>query len=190
MNTPYFSYVENFVDREFFHKVFNEVDKLCIRSASKGRRSCVLPLHEINLVNFVYSFGSGSDEKEKEDIPFIQEIREKIELYIGKIFDYVLVHIYESGEGSINYHTDREAMNTTIASISLGATRKFRFKEIGKKTGYDYQLLLKSGDLVLMHPGNENNNFTGCQQKYLHCVPVEKKVKDMRINLTFRQYDI
>lgn len=26
-----------------------------------------------------------------------------------------------------------------------------------------------------------------CQKDYVHCIPQRKKVKDMRINLTFRQ---
>jgi len=81
----------------------------------------------------------------------------------------------------ISWHNDKEALNTPVASISLGATRLFRFRDIKETKGWEYELNLKSGDLVYMKEG--------CQRKYKHAVPVQKKVKDPRINLTFRQFE-
>jgi len=107
-------------------------------------------------------------------------IRDKVEKHTGIKFDYVLFHIYATGKSSIGFHADEEALDSTVVSVSLGATRKFRFKKIGRTKGWDHELHLKSGDVVIMHPG--------CQEVYLHCVPKELKVKIARINLTFRQY--
>ncbi len=95
--------------------------------------------------------------------------------------------MYRNGLDTIGWHNDKEALNTPVVSISLGATRKFRFRKIkdkeGKinKVGYEKELLLKSGDCLFMKDS--------CQKIYKHCVPTEKTVKAPRINLTFRKFD-
>ena len=66
---------------------------------------------------------------------------------------------------------------TPIASVSLGATRKFLLRGQNDKTD-QADLVLENGSLVIM----ENE----CQHKYVHCIPKEKDVADGRINLTFR----
>ena len=38
--------------------------------------------------------------------------------------------------------------------------------------------ILTDGDLLLMLPG--------CQEKYQHSIPVRKRIKEPRLNLTFR----
>jgi hypothetical protein len=96
-------------------------------------------------------------------------------------FDYCLCHLYIDGNSSISWHNDKEALNTSVLSLSLGETRKFRFRLIGQTSGYVEEISLKSGDLVLMYPN--------CQQYYQHCIPKELKVSKPRINLTFRNYD-
>ena len=106
-----------------------------------------------------------------------------------KTYDYVLVHIYDTGDAGISYHRDNEALNSSISSVSLGATRKFRFKKIGRKKGWDSELYLHDGDLVIMHGPDPISGRKSCQNIYLHSVPVEKKVKEPRINLTFREYE-
>ena len=165
-----FSYHPNFFEKgnNYFNRIYEEVKDIIsengIKYISKGRKSAVIDLHS------------------EREFNTIQTIRTIIELNTKKIFDYVLVHLYENGDASISWHNDKEAMNTTICSVSFGQARKFRFKKIGRKSGYDYQYILGDGDLVVMEKG--------CQREYLHCVPKEKGAKDPRINLTFRQYDI
>lgn len=98
-----------------------------------------------------------------------------------KPFDYCLVHLYHDGSNAIMWHADKEALDTLIASVSFGATRKFRFRKIGVKYEHgkvEDELSLSCGDLVLMH--------AGCRKKYLHTVPKELTVTLPRINLTFR----
>ena len=85
---------------------------------------------------------------------------------------------------------DSEALNSTVASVSLGAERKFRIKTQGRKKGWDEEFKLGSGTLLVMHGPNKDNNYTGFQSVYYHTVPVEKKVKGIRINLTFRQLEL
>lgn len=112
--------------------------------------------------------------------PIIRSIREHFQRKLGVPIDYCLMHLYVDGNVSIGYHSDKEAMNDPVISVSFGATRKFRFRKIGDKRGYDTELLLKSGDVVIMKED--------CQRHYKHSVPVEKGVKGPRINLTFRRY--
>ena len=116
-----------------------------------------------------------------EESPVVSEIRQKIEAYFGAEFDYCLAHVYRNGGDTIGWHADREALNGVVASVSLGASRKFRFRKITETKGWEEELTLDPGDVVLMK--------RGCQKRYKHCVPVEKRVTEPRINLTFRQYE-
>lgn len=111
--------------------------------------------------------------------PTLTLIRNLLEQDFGTRFDYCLVHVYLNGSTGINWHNDKEALNSNIASISLGATRKFRFRKIDAPNGWDHEYHLNSGDLILMKPG--------CQRRWKHTVPIEKTVKNIRMNLTFRQ---
>lgn len=117
----------------------------------------------------------------------ITEICKLTEQYTNEKYDYVLVHIYPDGNSSINWHNDSEAMNSSVASVNFGATRKFRLKPIGQKTGYETELKLNDGDMLLMHGPDLTSGRLSCQNVYYHTVPVEKTVKQPRINLTFRQ---
>ena len=65
-----------------------------------------------------------------------------------------------------------------IASLSLGATRKF---QIRKKTGGEItNYWLEHGSLLVMHPG--------CQESWKHQVPKTNSPVGQRVNLTFRPH--
>jgi len=113
--------------------------------------------------------------------PVTSWLREQVEDYCQNRFDYTLVHLYRDGEDKIDRHNDKEGLNSSIASLSLGATRKFRFQKLGIKSGCCQEYLLNSGDLLVMK--------VGCQKYYEHWVPVEKTVKTPRLNFTFRTHD-
>ena len=122
-----------------------------------------------------------------ESLPgIVKEIYNLVSDITKENYDYVLVHIYPDGKSSIGWHNDSEALNSSVVSISLGATRKFRFKTIDRWKGWDYELFLNNGDMLWMHGPDENG--ISCQNVYLHTVPVERKVKTPRINLTFRLF--
>ena len=105
----------------------------------------------------------------------LHEICKIIENYTKENYDYVFVHIYPSGDSGISWHNDTEAMNSSIASVSLGATRKFRLKKIGRTSGWDQEFYLNDGDLIWMHGPDSKTGRLSCQQIYYHTVPVEKK---------------
>lgn len=94
-------------------------------------------------------------------------------------FNAVLLNWYRDGEDKMGWHSDDEpelGYSPAIASISLGAVRKFKIRENSTKQVTD--LPLANGSCLLM---------TGrSQENYQHSLPVQKRVVDGRINLTFR----
>ena len=107
------------------------------------------------------------------------ELRNMVEEKTGLEFNSCLLNLYHSGEEGMSWHSDAEAelgKDPAIASLSLGAERKFVLKN--KASGEKISLNLEHGSLLLMK---------GQTQKYwLHSLPKTKKVKEPRINLTFR----
>ena len=112
-------------------------------------------------------------------------VKHHIEQQLAKIginthFNSCLLNYYPSGDDGMGYHADDErelGEQPIIASLSLGATRKFVLKH--KKTQDKVELYLESGQLIVMH---------GETQKYWkHTVTKTKTVLEGRISLTFRQ---
>lgn len=108
-------------------------------------------------------------------------VRAQVETQFQERYDYCLIHLYRNGEDKIEWHADRESLNSSVCSVSFGATRVFRFRAINETTGHHTQYELHHGDVLYMKKG--------CQQHFKHQVPTTKKVKERRINLTFRKFD-
>jgi len=107
------------------------------------------------------------------------EVKEIIENKTGETFNSCLLNLYHTGEEGMGWHSDGEKdlkKNGAIASLSLGAERKFAFKH--KATQQTISVLLEKGSLI------EMKGIT--QENWLHRLPPTKKVKIPRINLTFR----
>ena len=68
-------------------------------------------------------------------------------------------------------------MNPVIGSINFGATRRFLLRS-NDDHSIKIEFLLKHGTLLIMRGE--------LQHHWQHSVPKEKKVKETRINLTFR----
>lgn len=124
----------------------------------------------------------------KTAVPWTEQLwklKQQIEVMLAKQglgteFNACLLNYYPSGEDGMGYHADNEkelGQQTIIASVSLGATRKFVFKHRHTKDKIEFPLT--SGQLIVM-AGNT-------QQYWLHSLPKTKKVKEGRINLTFRR---
>ncbi len=179
-----FALLPQFINHELAPFVYNEVLPLCKRYWSSyyecyyPRISCVCTdkSFDPSLINYdtlsVYPW---------TQVPVITKIRDFIQQTLNLQFDYCLVHIYRNGQDSISWHNDKEALNSDVVSVSFGASRKFRLRPIHDTKGWSHQYILNSGDVMWMK--------SGCQQKYKHHVPKESKVKEWRINLTFRKLE-
>lgn len=111
--------------------------------------------------------------------PMLKEMRDFVSTKTGAYYNACLLNLYHSGEEGMAWHSDDEkelVSGASIASISLGAERKFSFKH--KQTGEGMSMLLENGSLLEMK-GNTQLNW-------LHRLPPTKKVSTPRINLTFR----
>lgn len=109
----------------------------------------------------------------------LDRLRDLVSNEAGTRFNSVLLNRYRSGTDSVSWHSDDEpelGPTPTIASLSLGATRRFRLRN--KQTRETHGLDLESGSLLLMDGES--------QRLWEHCVPKTKHQVGERINLTFR----
>ena len=103
-----------------------------------------------------------------------QKLKRKIK------FNSVLLNYYRNGSDSISFHSDDEREldeEAVIASVSLGATRKFIFKN-KEDAKLKKEYVLTNGHCLVM--------FGDTQKHWLHGIPKEPNIQEERINLTFR----
>lgn len=101
------------------------------------------------------------------------------EIGVEVCFNSCLLNYYPTGADGMGYHADDEpelGSQPIIASLSLGATRKFVLKH--KKAQHKVELHLESGQLIVMRGDT--------QQYWKHTVTKTKSVQQGRISLTFR----
>jgi alkylated DNA repair dioxygenase AlkB len=110
----------------------------------------------------------------------VQRLRERAEAISGASYNAVLLNLYRNGSDSVGWHSDREAglgECPTIASLSLGATRRFQFRH--RRTKERITLELSEGLWLIM--ADKTQRF------WVHQVPKTTTAVERRINLTFRQ---
>lgn len=126
--------------------------------------------------NYTYS---GIARKALQWTKELTELKKIAEDISGETYNSCLLNLYHDGSESMGWHSDNENSikpQSAIASISLGAERKFAFKH--KATGDSISVLLENGSLMVMKGATQAN--------WLHRLPPTKKVTQLRINLTFR----
>lgn len=128
--------------------------------------------------NFDYTYSNTT----KQALPWTKELlalKEISEKLTGTIYNSCLLNLYHNGNEGMAYHSDDEkalGKNTSIASLSFGAERKFLFKHKANKQ--TVSLLLEHGSLLEMKGETQSN--------WLHRLPPTTKINSPRINLTFR----
>jgi alkylated DNA repair dioxygenase AlkB len=107
------------------------------------------------------------------------ELKEIAETLAGRPFNSVLLNLYRSGLDSVSWHADNEpglGRDPVIASISLGAVRRFQLKH--RRTGERVSLDLPHGSCLIMAGATQHH--------WLHQLPKTAQPVGPRINLTFR----
>ena len=103
-----------------------------------------------------------------------------LERRTGHAYNSCLLNLYHNGDEGMGWHSDDEKeLDSTapIASVSLGARRKFAFRHKQDKT--TVPVFLEHGSLLVMYPP--------IQEHWHHSLLKTKTVTDPRINLTFRK---
>jgi alkylated DNA repair dioxygenase AlkB len=112
----------------------------------------------------------------------LHELRTRVSQVAGIELNSVLCNLYRDGRDSMGFHSDSEpelGPDPIIASLSLGATRRFCLRHRDHPARDKLELALDDGSLLLMRGTT--------QRYYRHGVPKEPKILEPRINLTFRR---
>jgi alkylated DNA repair dioxygenase AlkB len=112
----------------------------------------------------------------------IIDLKNRIEKATGYKFNSVLVNFYRDGKDSNGWHADNEpelGKDPIIASMSLGATRRFELQH--SSSGDKHSFELTNGSLLIMGGS--------IQQFWKHRIPKQLRINEGRINLTFRYID-
>lgn len=132
--------------------------------------------------DYKYSYSNSV----KQALPWTSELillKKLVEEKTGEVFNSCLLNLYHNGNEGMGWHQDNEkelGKNPVIASLSLGAIRKFSFKHIENKQ--NVSVILEAGSLLVMKGET--------QAKWQHSLPKSKKIKTPRVNLTFRHIQL
>jgi alkylated DNA repair dioxygenase AlkB len=108
------------------------------------------------------------------------ELRQRAEHLAGQPFNSVLLNLYRDGRDSVSWHADNEpglGRNPVIASLSLGATRRFQLKH--RRCDERVAIDLTHGSCLVMAGATQHH--------WLHQLPKTARPVGPRINLTFRR---
>ena len=106
-------------------------------------------------------------------------VRKACEAHIGHTFNGALLNLYRSGSDAMGWHSDDEpinGVNPVIASVSLGAERRFDFRH--KQTREVVSVKLPHGSLLVMSGA--------CQANWHHRIAKTTREIEPRLNITFR----
>jgi alkylated DNA repair dioxygenase AlkB len=124
---------------------------------------------------------SGQTLEPRPLSPHLLPVMESVQQRTHVPFNHVLVNRYRDGLDSMGFHADDESElgeNPLVATVSLGATRRFVLRP---RRGRDFEPLayeLEHGSLLIM--GGT------CQRQYHHGIPRQPSVREERMSLTFR----
>jgi alkylated DNA repair dioxygenase AlkB len=124
---------------------------------------------------------SGLSLEPRPWLPVILELKARIGAVCDAPFNSVLLNLYRDGADSMGWHSDDEpelGERPVIASLSLGATRRFRLRHRRRKELEPVAVDLESGSLLIMEGDT--------QRFWKHQIPKTRRVAGPRINLTFR----
>jgi alkylated DNA repair dioxygenase AlkB len=116
----------------------------------------------------------------------LANLRERLQRVCGARFNSVLANLYRDGCDSMGWHSDDEPElgdQPLIASLSLGAERRFRLRRrlpraVKSSPADTVNLLLPPGSVLRMAGAT--------QRLYRHDLPKTRRAVTPRINLTFR----
>jgi alkylated DNA repair dioxygenase AlkB len=110
----------------------------------------------------------------------LARIRDRAVELCGARFNAVLLNLYRDGRDGMGWHADDEeelGRDPVIASVSLGATRRFCLRH-RRRRDLKLDVPLPPGSLLCMSGPTQHH--------WLHALPKTRAAVGERINLTFR----
>jgi len=123
---------------------------------------------------------SGVKKTPQAWTPELLSIKQRMEELAQSEFNSCLLNLYHDGDDGMGWHSDDEKeldASAPIASLSLGAQRKFAFRHKEDKT--TIPVYLENASVLIMR--------SPTQKFWQHTLLKSKKVSISRINLTFRK---
>jgi alkylated DNA repair dioxygenase AlkB len=132
---------------------------------------------------------SGKSMETNRWSPLVQSVRDRLVEETGIYYDGCLLNLYPDGGSGMRYHIDPDQgvlWNYETVVVSVGATRRFSFREIpgvnrSSKQQQPHTFVLMEGDVTEM--------FGDCQTRYQHTVKTadDKKEEASRASLVFKR---
>ena len=128
--------------------------------------------------NYPYSYSNKTRDALKWTETLLL-LKKKCEDVSGLHFNSCLLNLYHEGNEGMGWHSDDEktlVAGAGIASLSVGAVRKFSFRN--KQTRETVSIMLEPGSLLVMKDET--------QEKWQHSLLKTARLTGARVNLTFR----
>ena len=176
---------ENFIDNKhassYYELLLNEIpwQKRSITMFGKTvDQPRLISWHAENDIKYSYS---GIELEPSPWTLTLLNIKKTVQTKIKHEFNSAFINLYRHGRDYMGWHRDNEkelGPDPLIASVSLGAKRKLKFKHL-KDKDLRYDIELDSGSLLIMSGE--------IQHHWKHCLPKALRINEPRINITFRQ---
>ena len=177
------AYQADFLDHQLADQLFTDI-KASIRLQQEAIQLFGQSILQPRLTAWVadedieYQY-SGLNSPPQPWVPGLAMLKDKLASACQQTFNGVLCNYYRHGHDYMGWHSDNEdslGQQPLIASLSLGADRRFDLRKRGEKsyrsiTLQHGSLLVMSGDL---------------QQHWQHRLPKQTKQDKPRLNLTYR----
>ena len=111
--------------------------------------------------------------------PITLALRDALCAGLGQQSTHLVVNRYHNGSDYIGYHHDDmsdASANTAVLTISLGASRLFKLREVS--TGRMETVVMQAGSVFVLGPRTN--------QLWKHCITKTAQVVGQRISLTYR----
>lgn len=172
------------INPNVFYEVYNEIEWITTNYNFGGKVVAMprLTAWYADSKNLVYTYSGKTNIPRTVWTPSLKALKNKVETATGFTYNSCLANLYRDGRDSVGWHADDEpeVVNSPIASLSLGTSRTFEYRE---NTGpITNSVLLEHGDILVMMP-----EF---QLKYKHRIPKDRMCFGPRLNLTFRTITI
>ncbi len=122
--------------------------------------------------------------------PAVEEMRDALSEHyapeLGEPLQTVGFCLYRDGEDSVAWHGDRigrsSHVDTVVAIVSLGETRRFLLRPRGGGRGPARRFEVSAGDLLVMGGS--------CQRTWEHAIPKSRRPTGPRISVQFRPWGV